>query len=394
MEQYVIIVDKKISELIPFNKPYYSGKEKKYIAIGLETKILTGDTEMLRLCEFFLEKKYNFSKVFLTNSCTIALEMSALLIDIKPGDEVIMPSYTFVSTANAFALRGASIVFIDSKDENPNMDEKRIEALVTSKTKAIVVVHYAGISCDFSIIKAIAKKHNLFIIEDAAQCIDAFYHDSPLGTIGDIACFSFHETKNIHCGEGGFIVINNLNLLNRAEVIRNKGTNRSAFEKGEVAKYEWTDLGFSSIPSSISAAFLYAQLEKIDLVQKKRLKLWKCYYKKLKLLQKSKQIQLPIIPDYASNNAHIFYFICASSDERNELIEFLKMNDIQAVFHYQSLHNSPFYKLKHGNRPLNNADKYSQRLVRLPLFYDLSIKEQDHICLKVIEFYSGRDVRN
>lgn len=380
--------------MIPFNKPYYSGKEKKLIAKAMDSKILTGDIEMLRMCETFLEEKYKFPKVFLTNSCTMALEMSALLANIQSGDEVIMPAYTYVSTANAFALRDAKIVFVDSKKEHPNMDEKLIENLITPKTKAIVVVHYAGTSCNFSVIQALAKKYNLLLIEDAAQCIDSFYNDSPLGTIGDIACFSFHETKNIHCGEGGFIAINNLSLLNKAEVIRNKGTNRTAFTKGEVSKYEWTDLGYSSMPSAITAAFLFSQLEKIDAVQKKRIKLWKNYFKKLKPLQKTQQIQLPIIPIYGSNNAHIFYFVCSSSDERDCLIDFLSKNEIQTVFHYQSLHNSPYYKLKHDGRTLEQADRYSQCLVRLPLFYDLKIQEQEYICSKVTEFYSNKDVRN
>jgi dTDP-4-amino-4,6-dideoxygalactose transaminase len=380
--------------MIPFNKPYYSGKEKSYIVKAMETRILTGEMEILRSCESLLEKKYDFPKVFLTNSCTMALEMAALLADIQSGDEVIVPSYTYVSTANAFALRGAKIVFADSKSEHPGMDEKLIESLITSKTKAIVLVHYAGVSCDFSLIQVLAKKHNLLVIEDAAQCIDAFYNKKPLGTIGDIACFSFHETKNIHCGEGGFLVINNPKLLSRAEVIRNKGTNRSAFARGEVNKYEWTDLGFSSIPSGITAAFLLAQLETLGQVQKKRLKLWNRYYKKLKPIRKEGQVQLPSIPDYASNNAHMFYLICNSEAERSSLITFLKASNIQAVFHYQSLHNSPFYKDKHDGRSLSNADKYSHCLLRLPLFYELTTKEQDLICSKVIEFYSDSHVRN
>lgn len=380
--------------MIPFNKPYYSGKEKSFIAKAMETKILTGDMKMIRDCESFLEKKYNFKKVFLTNSCTMALEMAALIANIQPGDEVILPSYTYVSTANAFALRGAKLVFVDSKNDHPNMDEKLIENLITEKTKAIVLVHYAGVAADFSIIQALAKKYNLFIIEDAAQCIDSYYNTSPLGTIGDISCFSFHETKNIHCGEGGFIAINNTSLLEKTEIIRNKGTNRSAFTRGEVAKYEWVDLGFSSMPSAISAAFLFSQLEKIEKVQKKRLKLWKNYNKKLKELKKEKKIQLPVIPKFASNNAHIFYFVCASENERKELIKFLDKNGIQAVFHYQSLHSSPYYQDKHDGRILSNSDKYSQQLVRLPLFYDLKTEEQDFICSKVIEFYSNQDVRN
>ena len=374
--------------MIPFNKPYYSGKEKSYIAKAMETKILTGDMKMIRDCESLLEKKYSFKKVFLTNSCTMALEMAALIANIQAGDEIILPSYTYVSTANAFALRGAKLIFVDSKMDHPNMDEKLIESLITDKAKAIVVLHYAGVACDFSVIQNLSKKHNLFIIEDAAQCIDSYYTNIPLGTIGDIACFSFHETKNIHCGEGGFIAINNPALLAKSEIVRNKGTNRAAFTRGEVSKYEWMDLGFSSMPSAISAAFLFSQLEKIEKVQKKRLKLWKNYFKKLKPLQKLKSIQMPIVPKFASNNAHIFYFICSSEKERNNLIEFLDSNRIQAVFHYQSLHNSPYYKSKHGDRSLPNADKYSQCLVRLPLYYDLQIEEQEFICAKVIEFYS------
>ena len=375
--------------MIPFNKPYYSGNEKRYIVKAMETKILTGDMSMIRDCESFLEKKYRFPKVFLTNSCTMALEMSALIADIQPGDEVIMPSYTYVSTANAFALRGAKIVFVDSKNDHPNIDEGQIEKLITPNTKAIVAVHYAGVSCDFSILRSLAKKYNLLIIEDAAQGINSFYNELSIGTIGDIACFSFHETKNIHCGEGGFIVLNNPRLLAKAETVRNKGTNRSAFVRGEVAKYEWVGLGFSSMPSAIAAAFLYAQLEQIEKVQKRRLNLWNAYYNKLKVLQEKGQIRLPSIPEYATNNAHIFYFVCNSANERYDLIGFLKTNAIQAVFHYQSLHASPFYKLKHGSRTLDNADRYSACLVRLPLFFELTKTEQDYICEKVIEFYSN-----
>jgi dTDP-4-amino-4,6-dideoxygalactose transaminase len=378
--------------LIPFNKPYYSGKEKKAIAKAMDTKILTGESEMLHQCESFLEKKYTFHRVFLTNSCTMALEMSALLATILPGDEVIMPSYTYVSTANAFALRGAKIVFVDSKADHPDMDENGIEQLITPQTKAIVVVHYAGVACDMDKIMSLALKHNLLVIEDAAQCIDSYYNKRALGTIGDIACFSFHETKNIHCGEGGFIAINTMNLAARTEVIRNKGTNRSAFTRGDVTKYEWTDLGYSSMPSAITAAFLYSQLQNIDKVQKRRVKLWKNYYKKLKVLQGVHQIQLPVIPKYASNNAHIFYFVCSSAEERKSLIDYLKKNDIQAVFHYQSLHSSPFYKGKHDGRALHNADRYSECLIRLPLFYDMTTNEQELICAKVIEFYSNRNV--
>lgn len=376
--------------MIPFNIPYYSGNEKNYMAKAMDTKTLTGDLAVIRMCEKFLENNYNFKKVFLTNSCTIALEMAAVLAEVGIGDEVIMPSYTYVSTANAFVLRGAKIIFVDSKIDHPNMDENEIEKLITNRTKAIVVVHYGGVACNLNVVKAITKKHNLILIEDAAQCINSFYNKEALGTIGDIACFSFHETKNIHCGEGGFISINNSSLINRAEIIRNKGTNRAAFSQGKVNKYEWMDIGFSSIPSAITAAFLFSQMEQIDNVQKKRMQLWNSYFYNLKALQQSEKIQLPIIPDYASNNGHLFYLICKTEKERNQLIHFLKSTEIQAVFHYQSLHNSPFYSSKHGGRFLPNAEKYSSCLVRLPLYYDLTIKDVDYICDSVIKFYKEK----
>jgi dTDP-4-amino-4,6-dideoxygalactose transaminase len=380
--------------LIPFNKPYYSGKEQHYITKAMESKTLSGDLEMMRMCESILEKKYQFKKIFLTNSCTMALEMAAVLANIQAGDEVIMPSYTYVSTANAFVLRGANIVFADSKSDHPNMDETKVEKLITAKTKAIVVVHYAGVACEMTTIKALAAKHKILVIEDAAQCIDAFYNQQALGTIGDIACFSFHETKNIHCGEGGFIAINNPQLIARAEVIRNKGTNRSAFMKGEVNKYEWVDVGYSSIPSAISAAFLYAQLEHIHVVQKQRVMLWNLYYEKLKSLAATNRIQLPVIPNYASNNGHIFYFICATETERNDLIQYLKSKNIYAVFHYQSLHASPYYQSKHNGSKLPNSDKYTNCLVRLPFFFDLTLDELTYVSNSVIAFYLNEHVRN
>ncbi|MBL7890332.1 MAG: dTDP-4-amino-4,6-dideoxygalactose transaminase [Bacteroidia bacterium] len=373
--------------MIPFNQPYYSGNEKANIATVMGTKVLTGDTEVSLLCEQLLEKKYKFKKVFLTNSCTNALEIAAMLMDIQPGDEVILPSYTFVSTSNAFALRGAKLVFADSKSDHPNIDEVQIEKLINSKTKAIVVVHYAGVACNMDAIIALAKKNGIRLIEDAAQCIDSFYNKRALGTLGDIACFSFHETKNIHCGEGGFIAINDASLIERADVLRNKGTNRSAFFSGQVKKYEWVDIGLSAIPSAISTAFLYAQLLDIDKVQLKRKKIWERYFRNLTGLNKSGKVKLPLIPDYASNNAHIFYLICKDKQERDELILYLKKNEIQAVFHYQSLHRSPYYLDKHDGRVLSNADYYSDCLLRLPLFYDLSLKEVDYISEKIIEFY-------
>ena len=373
--------------MIPFNLPYYSGKELRSIASAMDTRILTGDQELTISCERLLEKKYGFSKVCLTNSCTNALEMAAMLIDIQPGDEVILPSYTYVSTANAFALRGAKLVFADSKPDHPNIDEDQIEKLISSKTKAIVIVHYAGVACNMDTIIALAKKNGIRLIEDAAQCIDSFYNKEALGTFGDIACFSFHETKNIHCGEGGFIAINDASLIERADVFRNKGTNRSAFFSGQVTKYEWVDLGFSAIPSAITTSFLYTQLLDIDKVQVRRKKIWDRYFKNLTGLNKSGKVKLPFVPAYASNNAHIFYLVCKDRQERDELILYLKKNQIQAVFHYQSLHRSPYYLNKHDGRVLSNADRYSDCLLRLPLFYDLNLKEVDYISEKIIEFY-------
>ncbi|MCW3082851.1 MAG: hypothetical protein JWP12_217 [Bacteroidetes bacterium] len=375
--------------MIPFNKPYYSGNEMTFISRAMESRQLTGDLEIVRMCESLLEKKYGFRKVFLTNSCTMALEMSAVLADIGPGDEVIMPSYTYISTANAFALRGANIVFADSKNDHPNMDEDQLEKLITSKTKAICVMHYAGVACNMDAVKQIAKKHNLLIIEDAAQCINSYYKTTALGAIAGISCFSFHETKNIHCGEGGFLAVNDPALIERAEVIRQKGTNRSAFIKGEVNKYEWVDLGYSSIPSAIAAAFLYPQLENIEIVQRKRIELWNEYYRQLSTL-KNATLYLPVIPEYASNNAHIFYLVCSNEKERDELIAYLKKQNIQAVFHYQSLHNSPYYLGKHKGGALPNAERYSASLLRLPLFYELSITELNTICDHIIAFYSTR----
>jgi dTDP-4-amino-4,6-dideoxygalactose transaminase len=372
--------------MIPFNKPYYSGKEISFIKDALSTGILTGETIALRSAEEFLEKRYGFPKVYLSNSCTMALQMAALLIDIQSGDQVIMPAFTYVSTANAFALRGADIVFADSRKDEPGMDPDKIEALITERTKAIVVVHYAGISADMDKVMEIAARHDLFVIEDAAQCIDSYYKGRPVGSIGDIGCFSFHETKNIHCGEGGFMVLNDQSLISRAEIIRNKGTNRTAFTKGEVNKYEWTGLGFSAIPSAITTAFLLPQLRDIDKVQNKRKSLWESYYRNLKMLE-SRNIGIHHIPDYAGGNAHIFYLVCNSREVRDSLITFLKLHEIQAVFHYQSLPESIYFKGK-TKVPTPMAKKYSDCLVRLPLFYDLTEKELEYICKYVMEFFN------
>jgi dTDP-4-amino-4,6-dideoxygalactose transaminase len=313
--------------------------------------------------------------------------MAAILIDIKPGDEVIMPSFTFVSTANAFVLRGAKIIFCDSNSINPNMDVSLIEPLITGKTKAIVPVHYAGIGCDMDIIMQLAEKYNLFVIEDAAQSIDSFYKGRRLGSIGHFAAFSFHETKNIQSGEGGMLVINDDRFTKRAEIIREKGTNRSAFFRGEVDKYSWVDIGSSFLPSDIIAAFLYAQLEHIKQIQKRRKEVWLQYYEGLKSLEGQNFIKLPVIPDYATNNAHMFYLVCNSSLERGELIRVLKEQNILSVFHYLSLHKSLFYKSNCDGRELSWSDLYSDRIVRLPFYFELSVEDQNRIISIIHKFY-------
>jgi len=374
-------------QTIPFNKPYITGSEVKNIETAILNGKLAGDGLFTQKCHLFFVKRYNFKKVLLTTSCTDALEMCALLINTKAGDEIIMPSYTFVSTANAFILRGAKIVFADSEINNPNIDSDKIESLITNKTKAIVVVHYAGVSCDMDKIMALANKHNIFVIEDAAQAIDAFYKNRPLGSIGHLAAFSFHETKNIIAGEAGLLVINDDNLVARAEIIREKGTNRSAFFRGEINKYGWVDIGSSFLPSDLLAAFLFAQLEEIDLIQNKRKEIWNQYNQNLKILQDQNLVDLFFLPEYATHNAHMFYIVCKSEQQRGELIAFLKSNEIFSVFHYLSLHKSPFFIGKHDGRDLPMSDKYSDRLLRLPFFADLTSDQVNIITEKVKTFY-------
>jgi dTDP-4-amino-4,6-dideoxygalactose transaminase len=314
--------------------------------------------------------------------------MAAILIDIKPGDEVIIPSYTFVSTVNAFVLRGANIVFADSEDESPNIDAGKVESLVTPKTKAIVVVHYAGIACDMDKILQIAEKYNLFVIEDAAQAIDSYYKGKPLGSLGHLAAFSFHETKNVISGEGGMLVINDEKFTKRAEIIREKGTNRSAFFRGEVDKYNWVDIGSSFLPSDVIAAFLYAQLENLDDIQSKRKLLWNCYYSGLKPLADKSIIRIPFIPEYATNNAHMFYIVTRNAAERQGLIQYLNDHGVNAVFHYLSLHISPYYASKYKGKQLPNADFYSDCLIRLPMYYELSVEDVNKVCELIKAFYS------
>ncbi len=375
---------------IPFNKPFLTGKESHYIYQAVYSGKISGNGAYTKKCQQFFEERFGFKKALMTTSCTDALEMCSLLIDTQPGDEIIIPSYTFVSTANPFLLRGAHIVFADSETSNPNLDADTVEALITKKTKAIVCVHYAGVACDMGKLRAICDKHGIYLIEDAAQAIDSYYNGKPLGSIGDLSAFSFHETKNVIAGEGGLLAINNEKLIPRAEIIWEKGTNRAAFFRGEVAKYNWVDIGSSFLPSEIIAAFLYAQLENLDDIQTRRKNIWNIYRKELDVLSTDFNIQLPFVPEYATNNAHMFYLVCESLEQRSELIQYLKDENIMAVFHYLSLHESPFYKDRHDGRILKNSDRYTDRLLRLPLFLDLKEEEVIYICACIKGFFKNR----
>jgi len=369
---------------IPFNKPYLTGKEMHYMYQAIYSGKISGNGLYTQKCQRFFEEKFGFKKVLLTTSCTDALEMCALLADIQPGDEVIVPSYTFVSTALAFVRQGARIVFADSNAMNPNLDTNLLESLITPRTKAIVPVHYAGIACDMDMIINLAKKYNLLIIEDAAQAIDSYYKGKPLGSIGHLAAFSFHETKNINSGEGGMIAINDEQFVKRAELIWEKGTNRSEFFRGEVNKYGWVDIGSSFLPSEIISAYLFAQIENLNDIQTKRKSIWTAYNNGLKDWVNNEGIMLPYLPEYATNNAHMYYLICKNLEQRTKLIDFLKVNDILSVSHYLSLHKSPYYHLKYAGSELPNSDRYTDCLLRLPLFYELTVADVDKIvnCLK------------
>ena len=363
---------------IGFNKPFLTGKEAVYINEVLKGEHFSGNGPFTKLCHSFFEQRYHFKKCFLTTSCTDALEMAAILADIQPGDEVIMPSFTFVSTANAFVLRGAKIVFCDSRTDHPGMDESLIEGLITKKTKAIVPVHYAGVACDMDVIMDLAEQHDLFVIEDAAQAIDSFYTgrdgvQRPLGSIGHFGCFSFHETKNIIAGEGGMLCVNDERFIHRAEIIWEKGTNRAAFFRGDVDKYGWIDVGSSFLPSELTAAFLYAQLEKLDEIQNRRKEIWQTYWEGLTHLQKE-GVRYPSIPDYATNNAHMFYLVFPDLEKRTAFIAKLRTEGIMAVFHYQSLHKSEFFLKKEASQSEEETERYSDCLVRMPFYFDLDIE--------------------
>lgn len=373
--------------MINFNKPYLSGNELKYISEAITKQKLSGDGFYTKKCQSNIEERYGFLKTILTTSCTHALEMVALLINTQPGDEIIMPSFTFVSTANAFVLRGAKIVFADSNEQNPNIDVNKIEALITTKTKAIVVVHYAGFACNMEALNTICEKHNIILIEDAAQAIDSFYKNKPVGTFGDFATFSFHDTKNITCGEGGMLVINKKKYIERAEIVKEKGTNRTQFYKGEVDKYSWVDIGSSYVLSEINAAYLYGQLENLDFIQEKRKAIWEKYYMLLRPLANAGHIQLPVITEGASQNGHLFYIICNSHIERDSLISYLHKKGVFAVFHYLPLHISQYYLSNTEKISLPNAEKFAETIIRLPFYVELKEVEQEEIVEKINSFF-------
>lgn len=375
--------------MIPFNKPFLTGKEAHYMYKAVYTGKLSGNGYFTKKCQKFFENKYGFKKCLLTTSGTDALEMCAMLCDLKPGDEVIVPSYTFVSTALAFLREGATVVFADSMDSNPNLDVDKLESLITPKTRVIAPVHYAGVACDMDKIMAVAEKYHLIVVEDAAQAIDSYYKGKALGSCGHLGAFSFHETKNITAGgEGGLLTINDERFIRRSEILWEKGTNRAEFFRGAVNKYGWVDMGSSFLPSEINAAFLWAQLENLDVIQNKRKEIWNRYFTGLQLLAAKGCIRLPQIPSYATNNAHMFYIICRNLEERSGLIAYLKENEITAPFHYLSLHKSEYY-LNHSDlRPeLPNCDMYADCLVRLPMYFELDDSQIDAVIQNIVGFF-------
>jgi dTDP-4-amino-4,6-dideoxygalactose transaminase len=379
-----------MKRIIPFNKPYHTELEIPYIQDAFSRDHVSGNGYYTKKCQNFFETKFHFKKCFLTTSCTDALEMAALLLNIEKGDEIIMPSFTFVSTALPFVRQGAIIKFIDSRKDFPGMDENQIEANITKKTKAIVVVHYAGIACDMDLIMEIANRHNLFVIEDAAQCIGSFYKGRPLGGIGHLGCFSFHETKNIHCGEGGLLIVNDESFIIRAEKIWEKGTNRAEYYRNEVHKYEWVDIGSSFLPSDILAALLFAQVEKIEEVQKRRVEIWMRYFNFFSANEVDFKIGIPRFSEYSTNNGHIFWLVLPTFEIRNQLISYLDQVSIQAVFHYQSLHNSSFYRSTTSEIPLlPQAELLSGCLVRLPLYFSMENSEVDYVCNQFAAFFNN-----
>lgn len=375
--------------MIGFNKPYLTGNEFKYIEQAIALQNISGNGVFTKKCQSFFEKKYNFSKCLLTHSATAALEMAAILADIKPGDEVILPSYTFVSTANAFLLRGATLIFCDSNENDPNIDVSHLKSLITGKTKAVVIVHYAGVGCDMDAILSLVNERNILLIEDAAQAIDSYYKMRPLGSFGHFAAFSFHETKNVISGEGGMLVINDNRFIQRAEIIWEKGTNRASFYRKEVSKYCWVDIGSSFLPSELTAAFLFAQLESLDVIQKRRRDLWNLYYKLLYPLKEAGKIKLPAVDIENHGNAHIFYAITENISQRDALLLHLEQNGVQAIFHYLALHKSPYFQSINSVQPsLRNAEHFEETLIRLPLYFELTENQIIYISDQIIQFYN------
>ena len=374
--------------MIDFNVPPFTGKELEYMQQAIKNKKICGDSEFTKKCSHWMEEKFQANHVLLTTSCTHALEMAAVLTQVKPGDEVILPSYTFVSTADAFVQRGATLVFVDIRPDTMNLDERLIEDAITDKTKVIVPVHYAGVGCAMDEIMEIAARHHLMVVEDAAQGIYAYYKGRALGTIGDFGCYSFHETKNYSMGEGGALVFQNNDFLERAEIIREKGTDRSKFFRGQVDKYRWMDYGSSYLPSDLNAAYLWAQLEMADTIRKDRLDSWNYYNEELRPLAEAGYIEQPFIPDYADHNAHMYYIKTKDLETRGRLIDFMRKHDILTVFHYVPLHSAPAGK-KFGR--FHGEDKYttkeSERLVRLPMYYHLKEEDREQVVKAIKEFY-------
>lgn len=374
--------------MIPFNLPPYIGTEEEKLREAIAARKISGDGAFTKKCSELLEQLTGAKRVLLTTSCTHALEMAAILADIQPGDEVIMPSYTFCSTADAFVMRGARIVFADIRPDTMNIDERLIEEAITPQTKAIAPIHYAGVGCDMDVIADIADRHGLTVIEDDAQGLMSAYKGKPLGTFGAFGCISFHETKNYSMGEGGALLINDESFAERAEIVREKGTNRSKYYRGEIDKYTWVDFGSSYLPSELNAAYLYAQLEQAERINNDRLASWNKYYERLKALADRGDIELPFVPEGCVHNAHMFYIKTRDQEERSRLIEHLKKNGVWAVFHYVPLHSAPAgmkYGRFHGEDRFTTRE--SERLLRLPMYYGLAESDLEHVCDTVYEFY-------
>lgn len=373
--------------VIPFNRPLILGTEQSMLAKVFDSGRFAGNGDFERECQAGLERTFGYRKTLLTTSCTSALELCALLLDIREGDEVIIPSYAFVTTANAFVIRGAKVVFADSRADHPSIDESKVEELITPKTKAIVALHYGGVACEMNVLKSVAEKHSLYLIEDNAQGIGSLYNDLPLGGIGTLGALSFHETKNVHCGEGGAIVVNESSLLGRAEIVWDMGTNRKEFKDRKVNSYGWVDLGSSFYPSALNAAFLLAQLPEIERVNASRIELWNHFFDAFAKLESEGKVQRPIVPKHARHNGHTFYLVVRSGSERDELIRHLSENGISAAFHFQSLHRSKYFALKHAGAELGNADRFSNCLVRLPIYHGMTSAEQQRVVEQVRKFY-------